>query len=217
MSAARGAHSARSGLWPTYATSPWLSRALLLLCVCLSLVVGACSAGSNLRAYRDPSGAFAFAYPNGMVAVNLGPGKGPVVLLRDLVYETENVSLMIAPFDKGETIADLGSPDEVGQLVAEKIIAPEGSGRSAKLLAAEAFERQGHPYYLLVVDENLRHRTAAVGPLGHFRPCCLVSIDGVLDILHAFAIQQLLSPDAKGTKTPGVNLNSHRKTTNAFT
>jgi len=166
MSAARGAHSARSGLWPTYATSLWLSRALLLLCVCLSLVVGACSAGSNLRAYRDPSGAFAFAYPNGMVAVNLGPGKGPVVLLRDLVYETENVSLMIAPFDKGETIADLGSPDEVGQLVAEKIIAPEGSGRSAKLLAAEAFERQEHPYYLLEyqtdMGSQLRHEVVTV-------------------------------------------------------
>ncbi|MGY2767187.1 photosystem II oxygen-evolving enhancer protein 2 [Thermostichus sp. MS-CIW-23] len=166
MSAARGAHSARSGLWPTYATSPWLSRALLLLCVCLSLVVGACSAGSNLRAYRDPSGAFAFAYPNGMVAVNLGPGKGPVVLLRDLVYETENVSLMIAPFDKGETIADLGSPDEVGQLVAEKIIAPEGSGRSAKLLSAEAFERQEHPYYLLEyqtdMGSQLRHEVVTV-------------------------------------------------------
>lgn len=166
MSAARGGHSARSGLWPTSATSPWLSRALLLLCVCLSLVVGACSAGSNLRAYRDPSGAFAFAYPNGMVAVNLGPGKGPVVLLRDLVYETENVSLMIAPFDKGETIADLGSPDEVGQLVAEKIIAPEGSGRSAKLLAAEAFERQEHPYYLLEyqtdMGSQLRHEVVTV-------------------------------------------------------
>ncbi|MGY2727119.1 photosystem II oxygen-evolving enhancer protein 2 [Thermostichus sp. OS-CIW-21] len=166
MSAARGGHSARSGLWPTYATSPWLSRALLLLCVCLSLVVGACSAGSNLRAYRDPSGAFAFAYPNGMVAVNLGPGKGPVVLLRDLVYETENVSLMIAPFDKGETIADLGSPDEVGQLVAEKIIAPEGSGRSAKLLSAEAFERQEHPYYLLEyqtdMGSQLRHEVVTV-------------------------------------------------------
>lgn len=166
MSAARGAHSARSGLWPTYATSLWLSRALLLLCVCLSLVVGACSAGSNLRAYRDPSGAFAFAYPNGMVAVNLGPGKGPVVLLRDLVYETENVSLMIAPFDKGETIADLGSPAEVGQLVAEKIIAPEGSGRSAKLLAAEAFERQEHPYYLLEyqtdMGSQLRHEVVTV-------------------------------------------------------
>lgn len=166
MSAARGGHSARSGLWPTSATSPWLSRALLLLCVCLSLVVGACSAGSNLRAYRDPSGAFAFAYPNGMVAVNLGPGKGPVVLLRDLVYETENVSLMIAPFDKGETIADLGSPAEVGQLVAEKIIAPEGSGRSAKLLAAEAFERQEHPYYLLEyqtdMGSQLRHEVVTV-------------------------------------------------------
>lgn len=166
MSAARGGHSARSGLWPNSATSPWLSRALLLLCVCLSLVVGACSAGSNLRAYRDPSGAFAFAYPNGMVAVNLGPGKGPVVLLRDLVYETENVSLMIAPFDKGETIADLGSPDEVGQLVAEKIIAPEGSGRSAKLLAAEAFERQEHPYYLLEyqtdMGSQLRHEVVTV-------------------------------------------------------
>lgn len=166
MSAARGGHSARLGPRPTSATSLWLSRALLLLCACLSLVVCACSAGSNLRAYRDPSGAFAFAYPNGMVAVNLGPGKGPVVLLRDLVYETENVSLMIAPFDKGETIADLGSPAEVGQLVAEKIIAPEGSGRSAKLLAAEAFERQEHPYYLLEyqtdMGSQLRHEVVTV-------------------------------------------------------
>ncbi|MFQ3585238.1 MAG: photosystem II reaction center PsbP, partial [Cyanobacteriota bacterium] len=117
--------------------SRWIPRMLLLLCLCLSLLTSACAGASNLRAYSDPSGAFAFAYPNGMVAVNLGPGKGPAVLLRDLVYDSENVSLMIAPFDKGETIADLGSPDEVGTLVAEKILAPEGSGRSATLLASE--------------------------------------------------------------------------------
>ncbi|MFS8859463.1 photosystem II reaction center PsbP [Synechococcus sp. B60.1] len=158
MSAARGGHFAQLG--------QRLSGVLLLLCVCLSLLTSACSAGSNLRAYRDPGGAFAFAYPNGMVAVNLGPGKGPAVLLRDLVYETENVSLMIAPFDKGETIADLGGPDEVGQLVAEKIIAPAGSGRSTQLLAAEAFERQGQPYYLFEyqtdLGSQLRHEIVTV-------------------------------------------------------
>jgi photosystem II oxygen-evolving enhancer protein 2 len=143
-----------------------LSRVLLLLGVCLSLIIGACSASPNLRVYRDPNGAFAFAYPNGMVSVKLSPGKGLAVLLRDLVYETENISLMIAPFDKGETIADLGGPEEVGQLVAKKIIAPEGSGRSTQLLAAEAFERQGQPYYLFEYQTNLgsqlRHEVVTV-------------------------------------------------------
>lgn len=86
-----------------------LSKVVLLLGLCLSLIMGACSASPNLRVYRDPSGAFAFAYPNGMVSVKLSPGKGLAVLLRDLVYETENISLMIAPFDKGETIAELGA------------------------------------------------------------------------------------------------------------
>jgi photosystem II oxygen-evolving enhancer protein 2 len=166
MSAAQGGQFARLSLRPAHASSQWLPRVLLLLCICLSLVTSACSGGSNLRAYSDPSGAFAFAYPNGMVAVNLRPGKGPAVLLRDLVYDSENVSLMIAPFDKGETIADLGSPDEVGQLVAEKIIAPEGSGRSAKLLASEAFGRQEHPYYLLEyqtdMGSQLRHELVTV-------------------------------------------------------
>ncbi|MEN9226751.1 MAG: photosystem II reaction center PsbP [Thermostichus sp. HHBFW_bins_43] len=157
MSAAQGGQLAR--------VSRWLPKVLLLLWVCLGLVTSACG-GSNLRAYSDPSGAFAFAYPNGMVAVNLGPGKGPVVLLRDLVYDSENVSLMIAPFDKGETIADLGTPDEVGKLVAEKILAPEGSGRSATLLASEAFRRQEHPYYLLEyqtdLGSQLRHELVTV-------------------------------------------------------
>ncbi len=158
MSAAQGEHSARLG--------QRLSGVLLLLWVCLSLLAAACSAGSNLRAYKDPAGSFAFAYPNGMVPVNLGPGKGPAVLLRDLVYETENISLMIAPFDKGETIADLGDPDKVGQLVAEKMIAPEGSGRSTQLLAAEAFEREGQPYYLFEyqtdIGSQLRHEVVTV-------------------------------------------------------
>jgi photosystem II oxygen-evolving enhancer protein 2 len=165
MTAAQG-RLTQLGLRPADANSQWLTRVLLLLCVCLSLLTSACSGASNLRAYSDPSGAFAFAYPNGMVAVNLRPGKGPAVLLRDLVYDSENVSLMIAPFDKGETIAELGSPEAVGELVAEKILAPAGSGRSATLLASEAFERQEHPYYLLEyqtdMGSQLRHELVTV-------------------------------------------------------
>lgn len=154
------------GLRPAGAKGQWLPRVLLLLCMCLSLLTSACSSASNLRAYRDPNGAFAFAYPNGMVQVNVGPGKGIAVLLRDLIYDSENISLMIAPFDKGETIAELGSPEEVGKLVAEKILAPEGSGRSTTLLASEAFERQENPYYLLEyqtdMGSQLRHELVTV-------------------------------------------------------
>lgn len=125
----------------------WQSLIMVLL---IGLVVGlsACSSIPNLRSFQDPGGRFAFAYPNGMVQVST-PQKGPDVLLRDLVYETENINLMIAPFDQNDQIDQLGTPIEVGQRVAERIIAPSDSGRSAQLLNGGQLQRDGQTYYIL--------------------------------------------------------------------
>jgi photosystem II oxygen-evolving enhancer protein 2 len=93
------------------------------------------------------------------------------VVLRDLVYETENVSLMIAPFDRADHIQDMGSPEEVGQRVAAKILAPEGSGRTATLLSTSQIEDQGQVYYLFEYETRLgsqkRHETVGITIFRH--------------------------------------------------
>ncbi len=126
------------------------SRYIVIVMILLSLVLSGCISGVSLRDYSDPSGLFSFSYPNGMFPVDLGPSQGPTKLLfRDLVQETENVNLMISPYDQVDRIEEVGSPVEVGQRVADKIIAPAGSGRSATLLNAGALTASEHTYYIL--------------------------------------------------------------------
>jgi len=132
-----------------------VSRWFLLVCVLVMVVTGGCSAKSGLRVYSDPRGDFSFAYPNGMTPTATGSLKERVVLLRDLVYEGENISLMISPFDRAEQITDLGSPAEVGQRVAEKIIAPKDSGRTTTLVNAGSLTLRNQPYYLLEYETHL--------------------------------------------------------------
>jgi hypothetical protein len=45
------------------------------------------------------------------------------------------------------------------------------------------------PPDMLVIDENLRDRTPAHGPLRHFVPSCLVTIDSVFGIGYLFTVQ----------------------------
>lgn len=136
-----------------------LSRArgvLLVLFLVSTLFISGCVGSANLNAYSDPGGTFSFAYPNGMIPVELTPDQDPVVVFRDLIYATENVNLMISPFDGAEQIQDVGDAQEVGRRVAEKILAPPESGRSAQLLKAGQMEKDGKTYYLLEFSTQLR-------------------------------------------------------------
>ena len=57
----------------------------------------------------------------------------------------------------------------------------------------------------LVVDKNLGQAAAAFGPAGHGLAGGIIAIDEIFVIDHPFAIEQPLSPDAVGTKSPSVN------------
>lgn len=61
--------------------------------------------------------------------------------------------------------------------------------------------------HVLIINEDLRHRTATVGAALHHRaPSRGITVDRVLLVAHTFAIKELLGADAEGAGTPGVDL-----------
>ena len=57
--------------------------------------------------------AITFRYPNGWIAVNVSGGADAV--FRDLIEETENVSVVVSPVPGDTALTDLGDPKEVAQ------------------------------------------------------------------------------------------------------
>src|ERR687886_432379 len=138
--------------------------ALLLI---LSLGLHGCAAGadvSGLKSYVDSIDGYEFLYPNGWLPVKVTDG--PDVVLHDLIERTENVSVVINPVPEGKTLADLGTPGEVGYQLQKSAIAPPESGRKAELVNAEARESGDKTYYILEYNVKLpnqeRHNLAAV-------------------------------------------------------
>ncbi|HAA27888.1 MAG TPA: photosystem II oxygen evolving complex protein PsbP [Cyanobacteria bacterium UBA8553] len=136
--------------------------ALLLI---LSLGLHGCAAGvSGLKSYVDSIDGYEFLYPNGWLPVNVTDG--PDVVLHDIIERTENVSVVINPVPEGKTLAELGTPGEVGYQLQKNAIAPPGSGRKAELVNAEARESGEKTYYLLEYNVKLpnqeRHNIASV-------------------------------------------------------
>ena len=91
---------------------------------------------------------------------------GPVVVFRDLINETENVSVVINPVPTGQSLADLGTPTEVGYRLSKNAIAPPDSGRTAELINAAQRETNGNTYYILEylvqLPDQVRHDVASV-------------------------------------------------------
>lgn len=142
-----------------------LKKIAAVLLVILTLAMSGCVSGvSGLKSYVDTSDGYQFLYPNGWVPVKVA--NGPDVVFRDLIEETENVSVVISPVESGKTLADLGSPGEVGYKLSKSAIAPPGSGRQAELVNAEAREGGGKTYYFLEYAVKLpnqeRHNLATV-------------------------------------------------------
>jgi photosystem II oxygen-evolving enhancer protein 2 len=145
--------------------------AVLLLVLSLGLH-GCTSSVSGLKGYVDSIDGYEFLYPNGWVPVQVT--NGPDVVFRDLVERTENVSVIVSPVPQGKTLAELGTPGEVGyqlqkNALAERFlqnIAPPNSGRKAELVNAEAREAGDKTYYILEYAVKLadqeRHNLASV-------------------------------------------------------
>ena len=137
---------------------------LLLIILCFTL--SACSGGINagLEAYQSPDGRYAFLYPTGWTRVKVDGG--PEIIYHDLINSNETLSLVVSDVKKEVDLEQLGNPIEVGQTLINKVIAPEGSGRSVKLVEAKKRESSNHIFYDLEYQLNLneqdRHELATV-------------------------------------------------------
>ncbi|MEB3213721.1 MAG: photosystem II reaction center PsbP [Leptolyngbyaceae bacterium] len=142
-----------------------LKRIVAIVLVILSFSLQSCvSAGAGLKSYIDAYNGYEFAYPNGWVEIKV-PG-GPDVVLHDFVDPSENVSVIIGDVPDGKTLAELGTPSEVGQKLAQRAISSDDGTRKAELISATSQEHGENTYYLLEymvqLPEQTRHNLASV-------------------------------------------------------
>ncbi len=138
----------------------------LTVCVMLltTLILQGCVAVAGLNAFADDIDGYRFLYPNGWVQIKVQDG--PDVVFHDIIEQTENVSVVINPVPGRKTLADLGTPGEVGYQLSKSAIAPPDSGRTAELVNAVERQVGGKVYYLLeylvkLSDGRERHNLAS--------------------------------------------------------
>ena len=136
-----------------------------LLLLVLSLNLNGCTTGvSGLKSYVDSLDGYEFLYPNGWQPVKVT--NGPDVVFHDIIERSENVSVVLSSVPEGKTLADLGTPGEVGYQLQKNAIAPPDSGRQAELVNAESRQSGDKTYYLLEYSVKLpneqRHNLASV-------------------------------------------------------
>jgi len=136
------------------------------LALILCLFISGCGSGLNagLEAYQSPDGRYAFFYPTGWTRVKVDGG--PEIIYHDLINSNETLSLVISDVNKDIELEQLGTPLEVGQTLIDKVIAPQGSGRTVELINANQRETSNHIFYDLEYELNLnnqdRHELATV-------------------------------------------------------
>ncbi|NCJ05887.1 photosystem II oxygen evolving complex protein PsbP [Synechococcales cyanobacterium C] len=142
-----------------------LKRIAIISLLVITFTLQGCVPGvSGLKAYVDSIDGYEFLYPNGWVQVAVE--NGPDIVFHDLIEETENVSVVVSDVPPGNQLTDLGSPSEVGQRLAQRVIAPPGSNRQAELVTAESRQVGDKTYYNLEYTVQLpigqRHNLASV-------------------------------------------------------
>ena len=137
--------------------------------VILSLSLLGCSVGvSGLKSYVNPTGGYEFLYPNGWVPLDISKSiEGVDVVFRDIIEQTENLSVVISKVPEDRTLSDLGSPSEVGYRLLKIADKSLGSDRNIELINAEAHKSDSQTYYIfeyLVTPPNKeqRHNLASV-------------------------------------------------------
>ena len=143
-----------------------IKRIVTMLLVVLSFTLTSCVSNVvGLKSHIDTGDGYQFLYPNGWLPIAVP--NGPDVVFRDLIQQTENVSVVISPVTGDKTLADLGTPSEVGYKLSKNAIAPPDSGREAELVNAEARESRSKNYYILeyavkLPNQQQRHNLASV-------------------------------------------------------
>lgn len=147
-------------------TQKIFKRTLAIALVVATLVMTGCvTPGAGLKSYADTLDGYEFLYPNGWVSVKVAGG--PDVVFHDLIEPTENVSVVFSPVPEEKSLAQLGTPTEVGYQLSKKAIAPPDSGREAELVNVDTKESKEKTYYLLEYAVTLpgnqhRHNLASV-------------------------------------------------------
>lgn len=142
-----------------------LKRMTVVVLLVLSLTLQGCiGLGGGFKAYVDVMDGYRFLYPNGWLQTKVADG--PDVVFRDLIEETENVSVVLSQLSGKKNLADLGDASTVGLRIAQKILAPAGSNREAELLSASERLVGDKTYYdleyLIKVGDRERHHLASV-------------------------------------------------------
>ncbi|QDZ40926.1 photosystem II oxygen evolving complex protein PsbP [Euhalothece natronophila Z-M001] len=145
-----------------------LKSTLALIVVGLSVILFGCSGPTTgLQSYTNGKQGYEFLYPNGWQQVQVDNNTAGVdVVFRDLVEQSENVSVVINEVAEGRTLSDLGTPLEVGQRL-KNTLAPPNSERQGELIRAGELEKEGQTYYILEYevtfpDQRKRHNMASV-------------------------------------------------------
>lgn len=146
-----------------------LKAAIVVAFAMITLALQGCSAGvlGGLNSYTDSLDGYRFLYPTGWTEVkNLSQNSGLDILFHDIIEQTENISVVINPTPGKRSLEELGTPSEVGYRLGKSAIAPEGSGREADLISAEAGQIGDRLYYLLeyavkLPDGQARHNLAS--------------------------------------------------------
>ncbi|RMF23764.1 MAG: photosystem II oxygen evolving complex protein PsbP [Cyanobacteria bacterium J083] len=144
----------------------FIATTLALFC----LILSACSPGvSGLESYINPNLGYQFLYPNGWipVAIKGGGTEGVDVIYRDLINRDENLSVIISDVPAGKTLADLGSPTEVGYRFLKNVNSDPSRQQETEFITAKSRDINGKNYYLLEYEVDLpngekRHNLASV-------------------------------------------------------
>lgn len=142
-----------------------LRQIAAILLVILGLSLSSCTSSSNLKSYVDTTDGYAFQYPNGWLPTKVS--SGAEVVFRDLIEQTENVSVVISDVPENAALSDLGTPTEVGQRLAQQVLAPPESGRDVELISVDREQENGKEYYILeyavkLAEGQERHNLANV-------------------------------------------------------
>jgi photosystem II oxygen-evolving enhancer protein 2 len=143
------------------------------LLVVLSLTVSACSIGvGGLQSYEDIADGYKFLYPNGWIPVDVkNASPGVDVVFRDLIERSENLSVIISQVPEDKSLADLGTPSEVGYRFFKETDRDPQSDREVEFISAESRETDSNNYYILeyqvkLPDNQERHNIASVAVKG---------------------------------------------------
>ena len=124
-----------------------LKRAVSTLLVLFALFLTSCAntPTSGLIPFADSKDGYRFLYPNGWTETK---GNSMIdILFHDIIEPSENVSVAISKLETVKALEEIGDPDAIGLRLQRRVVAPEGSGRQAKLLNAEQRAVGDRSYY----------------------------------------------------------------------